>query len=126
MNDQYNDNGENRQEEPERVYIPYPRNPGPAPAPGGGFGTTALIFSILSVLLSSCLAPISLILSIVSLVFLRRYRAAGGEWRGSSVAAALLAGLGIVFAVLTVILIAVAFITKDPNSIYGYLYQLEA
>ena len=124
MNDQYNGNGGNRQEEPERVYIPYPPNPGSEPAPGGGFGTTALIFSILSVLLSSCLAPISLILSIVSLVFLRRYRAAGGEWRGSAVAAALLAALGILFAVLTVILIAVAFITKDPNSIYGYLYQL--
>ena len=126
MNDQYNDNGGNRQEEPERVYIPYPPNPGSEPVPGGGFGTTALIFSILSVLLSSCLAPISLILSIVSLVFLRRYRAAGGEWRGSAIAAALLAALGILFAVLTVILIAVAFITKDPNSIYGYLYQVEA
>ena len=126
MNDRYNDNGENRQEEPERVYIPYPPNPGPAPAPGGGFGTTALIFSILSVLLSSCLAPISIVLSILSFVWLRRYREAGGDVRGSSVAAALLAGLGILFAVLTVILIAVAFITKDPNSIYGYLYQLEA
>ena len=126
MNDQYNGNGGNRPEEPERVYIPYPRNPGPAPAPGGGFGTTALIFSILSVLLSSCLAPISIVLSILSFVRLRRYREAGGDWRGSSVAAALLAGLGIVFAVLTVILIAVAFITKDSNSIYGYLYQVEA
>ena len=126
MNDQYDGNGGNRQEEPERVYIPYPPNPGSEPVPGGGFGTTALIFSILSILLSGCLAPISIVLSILSFVWLRRYREAGGEARGSSVAAALLAGLGIVFAVLTVILIAVAFITKDPNSIYGYLYQLEA
>ena len=125
MSDRYNDNGENRQEEPERVYIPYPPNPGPAPAPGGGFGTTALIFSILSVLLSGCLAPISIVLSILSFVWLRRYREAGGDWRGSSVAAALLAGLGIVFAILSIILIVIAFITKDPNSIYGYLYQIE-
>ena len=125
MSDRYNDNGENRQEEPERVYIPYPPNPGPAPAPGGGFGTTALIFSILSVLLSSCLAPISIVLSILSFVWLRRYREAGGDARGSSVAAALLAGLGIVFAILSIILIVIAFITKDPNSIYGYLYQIE-
>jgi len=124
MNDQWNENGEQRPEEPERVYIPYPKNPGSEPAPGGGFGTTALIFAIISLLLSSCLAPISLALSAFSFVFLRRYRAAGGDWRGSAVAAALLAGLGIVFAILSVILIVVAFVTKDPNSIYGYLYQL--
>ena len=124
MNDQWSGNGENRQEEPERVYIPYPQNPGPALAPGGGLGTTALIFAILSLLLSSCLAPASFVLSALSFVWLKRYRAAGGEWRGSTIAAALLAGLGVLFAVLTVILIAVAFVTKDPNSIYGYLYQL--
>lgn len=124
MNDQYNGNGENRQEEPERVYIPCPPNPGPAPAPGGGLGTTALIFAILSLLLSSCLAPASFVLSALSFVWLKRYRAAGGEWRGSAIAAALLAGLGVLFAVLTVVLIVIAFVTKDPNSIYGYLYQL--
>ena len=126
MNDQYNENGETRQEEPERVYIPYPQNPGPAPAPGGGLGTTALIFAILSLLLSSCLAPASFVLSALSFVWLKRYRAADGEWRGSAIAAALLAALGILFAILSIILIVIAFITKDPNSIYGYLYQLEA
>ncbi len=126
MNDQWNENGGNRPEEPERVYIPYPQSPGSEPVPGGGFGTTALIFSILSVLLSGCLAPVSVVFSILAFFRLRRYREEGGDLRGSAVAAALLAGLGIVFAVLTAVLVVVAFVTKDPNSIYGYLYQVEA
>ena len=41
-------------------------------------------------------------------------------------AAALLAGLGIVFSILAVMLVVYAFVTKDPNSIYGYFYQIEA
>ena len=123
MNDQYNDN--QRQEEPERVYIPFQETRAPEPRPGGGSDTTALIFSILSLLFSSCLAPLSVVLSAFSFRFLKKYRAAGGEWRGVSVAAALLGGLGVLFAVLSVILIVVAFVTKDPDSIYGFLYQLE-
>ena len=123
MNDQYNDN--QQQGEPERVFIPYQEARATGPRPGGGSDTTALIFSILSLLLSSCLAPIAVVLSVFSFRFLKKYREAGGEWRGISVAAALLGGLGILFAVLSVILIVVAFVTKDPNSIYGFLYQLE-
>ena len=123
MNDQYND--DRRQDEPERVNIPYQENRAPQPKPGGGSDTTALIFSILSVLFSSCLAPVSLVLSVFSFRSLKKYRAAGGEWGGISVVAALLGGLGILFSVLSVILIVVAFVTKDPNSIYGFLYQVE-
>lgn len=126
MNDYYDDNRDDRREEPERVQIPIPETPRTEPRPGGGFDTTALIFGILSVLASSCAPPVSLILSVVSFVFLRRYRAAGGEWGGASVAAALLAGLGILFSILAVMLVVYAFVTKDPNSIYGYLYQIEA
>lgn len=126
MNNPYNDNRNEGREEPERVHIPYPPNPGVEPRPGGGSDTTALIFGILSVLASSCLPPLSVVLSILSFVFLRRYRAAGGEWRGGAVAAALLAGLGILFAVLAVLLTVLAFVTKDPNSVYGFLNQTEA
>ena len=126
MNDQYNDNRREQREDPERVYIPYRQTPGPEPRPGGGSDTTALIFSILSVLISSCAAPIAVILSVMSFVFLRRFRAAGGEWGGTAIAAALLAGLGILFSILAVILIVMAFVTKDPNSLYGFLYQIEA
>ena len=42
-----------------------------------------------------------------------------------AIAAALLSGLGILFSVLAAILIVTAFVTKDPSSIYGYLYQIE-
>ncbi len=126
MNDYYDDNRDERREEPERVQIPIPETPRTAPRPGGGFDTTALIFGILSVFASSCAPPVSLILSIVAFVFVRRYHAAGGERSGASVAAALLAGLGIVFAILAVMLVVYAFVTKDPNSIYGYFYQIEA
>ena len=124
MNGQFDDNREQQREEPERVYIPFPPTHQPEPRPGGGFGTTALIFAILSLIGSSCLPPASWILSALSFVYLRKYRSAGGDWRGSTVAAALLAGLGILFSVLSAILIVVAFVTKDPNSIYGFLYQL--
>ena len=123
MNDRYDDNRDDRREEPERVYIPIPEPPRSEPRPGGGSDTTALIFSIFSALASSCVPPIALILSAVSFVFLRRYRAAGGEWRGIAVAAALLAGLGVLFSILTVLLVVYAFVTKDPNSIYGFFYQ---
>ncbi|MBO6020480.1 MAG: hypothetical protein J6P88_04755 [Clostridia bacterium] len=126
MNEEWNDNREEKREEPERVHIPYRQAPGPEPRPGGGSDTTALIFGILSVLTSSCVAPVAVVLSILSFVSLRRYRAAGGEWRGAAIAAALLAGLGILFSILAVILIVTAFVTKDPNSIYGLLYQVEA
>ena len=126
MNGQYDDNQNERREEPERVYIPYPPNPGAEPRPGGGSDTTALIFSILSLLLSSCLAPVALVLSAFSFRSLKKYRAAGGEWRGTAIAAALLAGLGVLFSILSVILIVMAFVTKDPNSIYGFLSQLDA
>ena len=125
MNGQYDDNQNERREEPERVYIPYPPTPGAAPRPGGGSDTTALIFSILSLLLSSCLAPVAVVLSAFSFRSLKKYRAAGGEWRGTAIAAALLAGLGVLFSILSVILIVTAFVTKDPNSIYGFLYHLE-
>ena len=126
MNDRYDDNRDERREEPERVYIPIPETPRTGPRPGGGFDTTALIFGILSVLASSCAPPVSLILSIVAFVFVRRYHAAGGDGSGTSVAAALLAGLGILFSILAVMLAVYAFVTKDPNSIYGYFYQIEA
>ena len=125
MNDYYDDNRDERREEPERVQIPIPETPRTEPRPGGGFDTTALIFGIFSVMVSSCLAPVAVILSVLSFVFLRRFRAAGGEWRGAAVAAALLAGLGILFSILSVALIVTAFVTKDPNSIYGLLYQVE-
>ena len=125
MNDQWNGDNREQREEPERVYIPYAPPPRPEPRKGGGFDTTALIMAILSVVFVSCLPPVSIALSIVAFVFLRRYRAQGGEWRGTAVAAALLAGLGILFSVLAVILIVVAFVTKDPNSLYGLLYQIE-
>ena len=126
MNDYYDDNRDKHREEPERVQIPIPETPRAEPRPGGGFDTTALIFGILSVFASSCAPPVSLILSIVAFVFARRYHAAGGERSGASVAAALLAGLGILFSILAVMLVVYAFVTKDPNSIYGYFYQLEA
>ena len=126
MNDYYDDNRDERREEPERVQIPIPETPRTEPRPGGGFDTTALIFGILSVLASSCAPPVSLILSIVAFVFVRRYQAAGGDGSGTSVAAALLAGLGILFSILAVMLVVLSFVTKDPNSIYGYLYQTEA
>ena len=126
MNDQWNGDNREGREEPERVYIPYAPPPRPEPRKGGGFDTTALIFGILSVFASSCAPPVSLILSIVAFVFVRRYHAAGGERSGASVAAALLAGLGILFSILAVMLVVYAFVTKDPNSIYGYFYQLEA
>ncbi len=125
MNDQWNGDNREQREEPERVYIPYVPPPRPEPRKGGGFDTTALIMAILSVVFSSCLAPVSIALSILSFVFLRRYRAQGGEWRGTAVASALLAGLGILFSVLAAVLIVVAFVTKDPNSLYGLLYQIE-
>ena len=125
MNEEWNDNREQSREEPERVYIPRRQTPGPEPRPGGGSDTTALIFSILSLLLSSCLAPVALVLSAFSFRSLKKYRAAGGEWRGTAIAAALLAGLGVLFSILSVILIVMAFVTKDPNSIYGFLYHLE-
>ena len=126
MNDYYDDNRDERREEPERVQIPIPETPRTEPRPGGGFDTTALIFGILSVFASSCAPPVSLILSIVAFVFVRRYHAAGGERSGASIAAALLAGLGILFSILAVRLVVYAFVTKDPNSIYGYFYQIEA
>ena len=126
MNDYYDDNRDERREEPERVQIPIPETPRTEPRPGGGFDTTALIFGILSVFASSCAPPVSLILSIVAFVFVRRYHAAGGERSGASVAATLLAGLGILFSILAVMLVVYAFVTKDPNSIYGYFYQIEA
>jgi len=125
MNDQWNDNETERPEEPERVFIPFPQTPEPEPRPGGGSDTTALIFSILSIFFSSCLPPISVALSILSFVFLRRYRAAGGEWRGTSIASALLAALGILFAILSVILVVLAFVSKDPDSIYGLIHPTE-
>ena len=68
---------------------------------------------------------VAVILSALSFRSLRKYRAAGGEWGGVAIAAALLAGLGILFSILSVILIVTAFVTKDPNSIYGFLYHLE-
>ena len=86
MNDYYDDNRDERREEPERVQIPIPDTPRTGPRPGGGFDTTALIFGILSVFASSCAPPVSLILSIVAFVFVRRYHAAGGERSGASVA----------------------------------------
>ena len=125
MNEEWNENREQSRGEPERVYIPHRQTPGPEPRPGGGSDTTALIFGIFSVMVSSCLAPVAVILSVLSFVFLRRFRAAGGEWRGAAIAAALLAGLGILFSILSVALIVTAFVTKDPNSIYGLLYQVE-
>lgn len=124
MNEEQNDNRQQR-EEPERVYIPYPSTPISEPHPGGGSDTTALIFSILSIITSSCLPPIAIVMSVLSFLFLKRYRAAGGDWRGNAIAAALLSGLGILFSVLAAILIVTAFVTKDPSSIYGYLYQIE-
>ncbi|MBR4770303.1 MAG: hypothetical protein IK090_05175 [Clostridia bacterium] len=125
MNDQWNGDNREGREEPERVYIPYAPPPRREPRKGGGFDTTALIMAILSVVFASCLAPVSIALSILSFVFLRRYRAQGGEWRGTAVASALLAGLGILFSVLAAVLIVVAFVTKDSNSLYGLLYQIE-
>ena len=125
MNDQWNGDNREGREEPERVYIPYASPPRREPRKGGGFDATALIMAILSVVFASCLAPVSIALSILSFVFLRRYRAQGGEWRGTAVASALLAGLGILFSVLAAVLIVVAFVTKDPRSIYGLLYQIE-
>ena len=125
MNEQWNGDNREQNEEPERVYIPYAPPPRPEPRKGGGFDTTALIMSILSVVFASCLPPVSIALSIVAFVFLKRYRAQGGEWRGAAVAATLLAGLGMLFAALAGVLIVITFVTKDPYSIYGLLYQIE-
>ena len=125
MNEERNENQE-RREEPERVRIPFPPNPAPEPRrPGEGSDTTALIFAILSLFASSCLPPAAVVLAILSFAFLKRYRAAGGEWRGNAIAAALISGLGILFSILAVILIVLAFVGKDPNSIYGFLYQVD-
>ena len=126
MSEERKNGREETREEPERVQIPFPETPRSEPRRGGGPDTTALIMAIVSVLTSSCAPPISLVLSILSFIFLRRHRAAGGEWGGSAVTGALLAALGVLFAILTVLLVALAFVTKDPNSIYGYFYQTEA
>ena len=124
MSDDWNREQNSRPEEPERVFIPTPP-PRPDPRPGAGRDTTALLFGIASVMLSSCFAPAAIVFSILTFVNLKRFREDGGEWRGTSVTAALLAGLGVLFALLSVVLLVIAIVTKDPNSIYGYLQPAE-
>ena len=124
MSDDWNREQNGGPEEPERVFIPTPP-PRPEPRPGAGRDTTALIFGIASVLLSSCLPPAAVVFSVLAFVYLKRFREDGGEWRGPSISAALLAGLGVLFSVLSVILVVISFVTKDPNSIYGFFNAAE-
>ena len=124
MSDDWNRDQNGGPEEPERVFIPYPP-PQPDPRPGAGRDTTALIFGILSVMMASCLPPAAFVISVLTAINLKRFREDGGEWRGPSIAAALLAGLGALFAILSVILLVIAIVTKDPNSIYGFFTAAE-